>query len=156
MNSRSVFDRLIREGKLRKQKTDFVYLHGLLEAARRNFEAANLVMGRVDEAAFKLLYDGLLQISRLILLFNGYVPDDGEQHKTTFSAAGVILGEEFDSLIQALQKFRIKRNECVYQPRDVITAKETEAIHRTARDFWRKARKYLREKNPQMHLFDEF
>ena len=68
MNSKSVFDRLIREGKLKKQKTDVVYLNSLLESARRNFEAAAFVRGRVNEAAFKLLYDGLLQVSRMILL----------------------------------------------------------------------------------------
>jgi len=156
MNSKSVFDRLTREGKLRKQKTDVGYLNGLLEAARRNFEAAALVRGEVNEVAFKLLYDGLLQISRAILLLGGYVPDDGEQHKTTYFAAGLLLGEEYNSLIRALQKFRIKRNECVYQPRDIITEKETEAIHRTARDFWKKVRGYLKKVNPQMHLFDEF
>jgi len=156
MNSKSVFDRLIREGKLKKQKTDVVYLNSLLESARRNFEAAAFVRGRVNEAAFKLLYDGLLQVSRMILLLNGYIPDDGEQHKTTFLAAGVILGEEFESLIQALQKFRIKRNECIYQPKDMITAKETDAIHRTAHEFWGKVRKYLRETIPQIQLFDDF
>ena len=156
MNSKNVFDRLIREGKLKKQKTDVGYLNGLLEAAHRNFEAADLVRGRVNEAAFKLLYDGLLQISRAILLLGGYAPDDGEQHKTTFFAAGILLGEEFDSLIRTLQKLRIKRNECVYQPRGIISEKEAEAINRTAREFWKKVRKYLREANPQLNLFDEF
>jgi hypothetical protein len=156
MNSKSVFNKLTREGKLKKQKTDVGYLNGLLEAARRNFEAADLVRGRVNEAAFKLLYDGLLQISRVILLLGGYVPDDGEQHKTTFFAAGMLLGEDFDSLIRTLQKFRIKRNECVYQPRGLISEKETEAIHRIAREFWKKVREYLIKANPQMRLFDDF
>jgi hypothetical protein len=39
-------------------------------------------------------------------------PDDGEQHKTTFLAAGMIMGSEFDDIIRKIQKFRKK--ECVH------------------------------------------
>ncbi|MCK4430227.1 MAG: hypothetical protein KAW19_02895, partial [Candidatus Aminicenantes bacterium] len=65
------------------------YLNNLLVSAKRNFEAAALVKEKVDEAAFKLVYDGLLQIGRLILLMNGYRPDDGEQHN---NAEGFKMG----------------------------------------------------------------
>jgi hypothetical protein len=115
-----------------------------------------LIRGKVDEAAFKLVYDGLLQLGRLVLLLNGYRPDDGEQHKTTFSVAGELLGEEYKTLIQKIQKFRIKRNICVYKPRGLINNSEVESIYRTSQEFWRKVRKYLKDRSPQLRLFDEF
>jgi hypothetical protein len=74
MHSGKLFDRLSREGKLKRQKTDIDYLNALLDSARRNFEAALVVRGRIEEAAFKLFYDGLLQISRVVVLLNGYRP----------------------------------------------------------------------------------
>lgn len=154
-SSRDSLARLERAGKLKRQRTGDDYLDDLLEAARRNFEAARFVRGRVDEAAFKLYYDGLLQISRVVVLMSGYRPDGGEQHKTTFLAAGEVLGPEYEDLIRKIQKFRIKRNDCLYDPKGLIGSAETEAIHRTTVDYWRKVRSYLETQNPQLRLFKD-
>jgi len=156
MSLENLLDDLVKEGKLKRQDTGVNYLNSLLDAAKRNFEAAALVKGKIDEAAFKLVYDGLLQIGRLILLLNGYRPDDGEQHKTTFLVAGELLGKEYNDLISKIQRFRIKRNICIYEPKGLINKSEVEAIHRTFQEFWRKVRIYLKEKNPQLKLFNEF
>ncbi len=156
MSLKNLLNKLIKEGKLKRQETGIDYLNNLLDAARRNIEAATIVKGKVDEAAFKLVYDGLLQIGRVILLVNGYRPDDGEQHKTTFSVSGEFLGEEFNDLIEKIQKFRIKRNNCIYDPRGLISGSEAEAIYKTSQEFWRKVKTYLQKKNPQLKLFKEF
>jgi hypothetical protein len=155
MSSDSVLSKLAREGKLKRQKADLDYLNDLLEAARRNFEAARFVQGKVDEAAFKLFYDGLLQVSRAVVLLRGLRPDDGEQHKTAFLAAREILGPEYEDLVNKIQRFRVKRNECVYDPRGLIGKNEAEAIHQTAIEFWGKVRSYLEKEIPQLKLFRE-
>lgn len=98
MTSESSLVRLEREGKLRRQKPDIGAMNDLLSAARRNFEAAKVVQGKIDEAAFKLYYDGLLQIGRVVMLTAGYRPSGGEQHKTTFEAAGEVLGPDFSEI----------------------------------------------------------
>jgi len=155
MNCKSLFDKLSKEGKLKRQPADIDYLNALLDSARRNFEAALVVRGRVDEAAFKLFYDGLLQISRAVVLLHGYRPDDGEQHKTTFLAAGEILGAEYEDLIRKIQKLRVKRNICLYDPKGLIGKSETDAMYTTAKKFWNKVRLYLERVNPQLKLFNE-
>ena len=155
MSSRNLFERLSQEGKLKRQKAEIDYLNALLDSAGRNFEAALVVRGRIEEAAFKLFYDGLLQISRVVVLLNGYRPDDGEQHKTTFLAAGEILGSEYEDLIRKIQKLRIKRNICIYDPKELIGKSETDAIYDTAKKFWSKVRAYLEKQNPQLKLFKE-
>ena len=99
MNSKKLLEKLSKEGKLKPQQADLEYLNAILDAARKNFDAALAVRRIAEEAAFKLFYDGLLQISRVVVLLNGYRPDDGEQHKTTFFAAGEILGSEYEDLI---------------------------------------------------------
>jgi len=156
MSLKNLLDELVKEGKLQRQDTGVDYLNSLLNAAKRNFEAASLVKGKVDEAAFKLVYDGLLQIGRIILLLNGYRPDDGEQHKTTFLVAGELLGKEYNDLVSKIQRFRIKRNICIYEPEGLISKSEVEAIYRVFQEFWHKVRIYLKEKNPQLKLFNEF
>lgn len=156
MSLKNLLNNLIKEGKLKRQDTGIDYLNNLLDAAQRNFEAASFVKGKVDEAAFKLVYDGLLQIGRVILFLNGYRPDNGEQHKTTFYVAGEFLGKEFNDLIKKIQKFRIKRNDCIYEPRGLISGSDAEAIYKTSQEFWRKVKVYLQKQNPQLKLFKEF
>jgi hypothetical protein len=155
MSSGNLLERLSREGKLKPQKADIEYLNALIDAARKNFEAALAVRAIAEEACFKLFYDGLLQISRVVVLLNGYRPDDGEQHKTTFNAAGEILGSEYEDLIKKMQKLRVKRNACIYDPRDLIGESETDAIYSTAKKFWDKVRVYLKKTDPQLRLFKE-
>lgn len=156
MTSTSSLAKLEREGKLRRQSAAPAQLEGLIGAARRNFEAAQAIQGRVDEAAFKLYYDGLLQIGRVVLLSSGYRPCDGDQHKTTFQAAGDILGAEFEDLIRKLQKFRIKRNDCIYEPTGLLGKSEVEAIERTAAAFLMAVKTHVGKTNPQLELFKRF
>jgi hypothetical protein len=148
-------ERLCKEGKLKPQKADLDFLNAMLDAARKNFDAALAVRAIAEEAAFKLFYDGLLQISRVVVLLGGWRPDDGEQHKTTFIAAGEILGPEYEDLIRKMQKLRVKRNICIYDPKELIGKSETDAIYATSKKFWSKVRVHLEKANPQLKLFKE-
>jgi len=148
-------ERLSKEGKLKTQKADLDYLNAMLDAARKNFDAALATRAIAEEAAFKLFYDGILHVSRVVVLLNGYRPDDGEQHKTTFYAAGEILGPDYEDLIKKMQRLRVKRNACIYDPAELIGKSETDAIHKTAKKFWSMVRVYLEKANPQLRLFKE-
>jgi len=155
MNSKNLLDKLLRESKIKKQDTDINYLNGLLGSARQNFSSAKYNLdGDFYETAFKSAYDGLLQISRVVLLLNGYRPDDGEQHKTTFIVAGAILGEGFKELIERIDRYRIKRNRAIYQPVDFLSKSEAEGILEAAQEYWNVVKKYLKGKNPQLELFN--
>jgi len=155
MNLESLLDKLLKENKIKRQSTDVSYLNGLLNSAHQNLLSAkyNLEGGFLD-TAFKSAYDGLLQVSRVILLLNGYRPDDGEQHKTTFIVTGAILGGDFKELTERIDRYRIKRNEAVYQPVDFISRSEAIGIIDSAKEYWLAVRKYLKGKNKQLELFD--
>jgi hypothetical protein len=111
-NLRSLLEKLEKQGKLKKQKAGVDYLNDLLHAADRNFQAAAANVDNFEETAFKSAYDGMLQISKVVLLLNGYKTDDGEQHKTTFEVAGAILGSGFSELMDRI--FIEKREICVF------------------------------------------
>jgi uncharacterized protein (UPF0332 family) len=91
----------------------------------------------------------------VILLLNGFRPSNGEQHKTTFLAASIFLGPEYDYLIRKIQKYRIKRNNCIYDPKIFITGEEAKNIYITAQTFWNKVKKYLLKENSQLNLFEK-
>ncbi|HOL83640.1 MAG TPA: HEPN domain-containing protein [Candidatus Paceibacterota bacterium] len=155
MNLDELLNKLLKEGKIKKQDASTDYLNGLLEAAQRNFLAAKYnLKNNFPEIAFKAAYDGMLQISRAILLSNGFRPDDGEQHKTTFLVAGMLIGQDIEDLIGRIDRYRIKRNQAVYQPRGLLSASEAEGIITTAEEYWKVAKNYLKKKNNQLELFD--
>ncbi|MEK7658083.1 MAG: hypothetical protein AAB366_02785 [Patescibacteria group bacterium] len=155
MNLKILLDKLLKEGKIRKQNTDVDFLNGLLAAARQNFLAAEFnLKNEFSETAFKSAYDGVLQISRVILFLNGFRPDDGEQHKTTFLVSGALLGGNFSELIGKIDRCRIKRNNAVYQPIDFISKNEAAGILNLAKEYWLVVKKYLKHKNKQLELFD--
>ena len=154
MNLKNLLLDLEKQEKIKKQKTKIDYLNSLLFAAYRNFQAASANLDLFEEVAFKLSYDGLLQISRVVLLINGYRTNNGEQHKTTFKVAEVILGKNFTNLINRIDLYRIKRNNCLYEPKGLITKTEAENILKTAKEYWHQVKKYLYQKNSQLELFD--
>jgi len=155
MSSKNLLAELLKEGKIKRQGTDINYLNGLLSSARQNFLSARYNFdGGFHETAFKSAYDGLLQISRTVLLLNGYRPDDGEQHKTTFTVAGAILGEKFKELVERIDRYRIKRNRAIYQPIDFLSKSEAEGILEVAENYWNGVKDYLKKKNNQLELFE--
>ncbi len=155
MSLENSLNNLLQEGKIKKQRTDTSYLNGLLDSARQNFLSAEYnLKGNFYETALKSAYDGLLQISRVILLLNGYRPNGTEQHKTTFMVAGIILGNDFADLIKKIDKYRVKRNRAVYQPVDFISRSEAENILKTSREYWDTVKTYLSKESSQLELFD--
>ena len=155
MSLKNLLNKLLDEGRIKKQETDTTYLNGILNSAHQNFLAADFnLKGDFSDTAFKSAYDGLLQISRVILLANGYRPDDGEQHKTTFLVAGAYLGDDFAELIGKIDRYRIKRNNIIYQAIDFISKSEALGILNTAKEYWAAVKNYLKSKNKQLELFD--
>lgn len=155
MDLESLLIKLEGGGKIKKQLTDDKYLNASLNAAAQNFSAAkHALSGGYSETAFKSAYDGLLQISRVVMLLNGYRPDDGKQHKTTFLVAGAMLGDDFMGLIDKINSFRVKRNNIIYQPLIAVTRVEAEGILKSAEEFWNKVKIYLKNNSKQLTLFD--
>jgi uncharacterized protein (UPF0332 family) len=155
MNLENLLSQLLKAGKIKKQQTDISYLNASLYAASQNFAAAKYnLAGGYPDTAFKSAYDGLLQISRVILLLHGFRPDDGEQHKTTFAVAGAFLGEKFNELIGIIDRYRIKRNNIIYQPLAAISKSEAENILKSSEEYWQKVKQYLKGQSKQLELFD--
>ena len=68
--------------------------------------------------------------------------------------AGAILGEEFKESVERIDRYRVKRNRAIYQPIDFLSGSEARGILETAKEYWYSVKKYLKEKNPQLELFN--
>ncbi len=89
-----MLDRLIKRfekaGKIRKQKAGIVQMEALLKEAVLDLEEANRIVNLAERATYLLAYNAMLKAGRALMLFQGYVPDDGAQHKTVVEMTSAI------------------------------------------------------------------
>ena len=74
--------RFEKTGKIRKQKAGIIQIEALLKEAILDLEEAKKIVTLAERATYLLAYNAMLKAGRALLLYRGYVPDDGAQHKT--------------------------------------------------------------------------
>lgn len=84
--------KLEREGKIKKQIAGLVQIEALLREAVKDLDEAKNIAHIATRATYLLAYNAMLKAGRALLLFKGYIPADGGQHKTVVEMTGAILG----------------------------------------------------------------
>jgi uncharacterized protein (UPF0332 family) len=147
-----LISRLEREGKIRKQKAGFVQVEALLKDAILDLEEARRIQGIAERAIYLLAYTGMLKAGRALLLLNGYVPDDGAQHKTVVEMTSAILGEKYRDLTEQFERMRRKRNDLTYQGGTLLSRSEAQKALSSAIAFLQNILRKVKAQNPQMEL----
>jgi uncharacterized protein (UPF0332 family) len=149
-------DRLIRklerEGKIRKQQAGYVQVEALLKDAILDLEEARRIQGIAERAIYLLAYTAMLKAGRALLLLNGYVPDDGAQHKTVVDLTTAILGEKFRDLTEQFERMRRKRNDLTYQGGTLLSKSEAQDALSSSISFIQNILKKVKAQNPQLEL----
>jgi len=140
------------QGKLKKQKAGFIQVEGLLRTALADLHEAKATLSIANTATYVLAYMAMLKAGRALLLWKGYVPDDGAQHKTVVEVTGAILGEKYKTLIDRFEMMRRKRNELTYDIAKPLSRSEAEKAFTDAIDLVKNILKEVKDKNPQMEL----
>jgi len=73
-----------------------------------------------------MAYMAMLKAGRALMLYKGYVPDDGAQHKTVVEFTAFTLGEKYRELTDHFESMRRKRNEMTYEAGGLLS--KTEAV----------------------------
>jgi uncharacterized protein (UPF0332 family) len=98
--------KLEKEGKIRKQKAGIVQVEALLKEAILDLGEAKKITQLASRATYLLAYMAMLKAGRALLLFKGYVPDDGAQHKTVVDVTSIILGDKYRNLTEQFETMR--------------------------------------------------
>ena len=144
--------RLEREGKIRRQEAGYVQVEALLKDAILDLEEARRIQGIAERAIYLLAYTAMLKAGRALLLLNGYVPDDGAQHKTVVDLTSAILGEKFRDLTEQFERMRRKRNDLTYQGGTLLSKSEAQNALSSAISFIQNILKKVKAQNPQLEL----
>lgn len=158
-NLEKYFADYIQKGYLKKENIGLDQIKSLIQSAEKDLHDAKVLLDArktldiSEERYYTAAYTSMLKLARAVLFLNALRPSDGQQHKTTIEVAGLILGEEFSKLISDFDKMRKKRNEFTYEPKYPISEAEAKKAVDSARDFFRKVKKYIGEIDSQLKLF---
>jgi uncharacterized protein (UPF0332 family) len=151
-----MLDRLIKRfekaGKIRKQKAGIVQIEALLKEAILDLEEAKRIVNIAERATYLLAYNAMLKAGRALLLFQGYVPDDGGQHKTVVEMTSGILGDQYKNLTEQFETMRRKRNEMTYETAGLLPRSEAQKAFSDAIPLVKKVLTEVKSRNPQLEL----
>ena len=147
-----LFKKLLEQGKIKKQGAGFVQVEGFLKEALIDLREAQKTLQVSKRGAYLLAYNAMLKSGRALILMEGYVPDDGGQHKTVIEVSGFILGEQFKIAVRKFDNMRRKRNELTYEAGVSLSDRDTEAALNEAHFLVSGIFKKVKSRNPQFEL----
>lgn len=144
--------RLEKSGKIRKQKTGFVQIEALLKEAILDLEEAEKIAHLAARATYLLVYNAMLKAGRALMLLQGYVPDNGSQHKTMVEMTSAVLGEKYEAITGQFETMRRKRNEMTYESGTLLSKSEAQKAFLDAITLVKKILAEVKSQNPQFEL----
>lgn len=144
--------RLERSGRIRKQKAGFVQIEALLKEAILDLEEAQKIAHLAERATYLLAYNAMLKAGRALMLLQGYVPDNGSQHKTVVEMTSAVLGEKYEAITHQFETMRRKRNEMTYESGTLLSKSEAQKAFSDAIALVKKIFAEVKSQNPQSEL----
>lgn len=105
-------------GLLKKCEPDFRQVALQISRAIRDMHTLHLVIEEDPEWAATIAYQSMLRAGRAKLFSYGYLPADGQQHKTVVELTSKILGRKYEEVTRQFDRFRKKRNVFFYESRE--------------------------------------
>jgi len=144
--------KLEKEGKIKRQKAGIVQVEALLKQSILDLKEAKKVSHLAERATYLLAYMAMLKAGRALLLFRGYVPDNGAQHKTVVETTSVILSNKYRNLTEHFETMRRKRNEMTYEAGALLSMSDAEKAFSDAIFLVEKILEKVKSQNPQLEL----
>ena len=91
-------------------------------------------------------------MGRALMFSYGYLPADGQQHRTVVEITGKLLGEKCGLLIQYFDRLRRNRNVFFYDSIDTNNESQARKSFETAEALLKVVKDKIRKNNPQADL----
>jgi len=142
-------ENLLRSGLIKKSPFDQKAILNLLKRAYVDLKTAKRNLNQDKECAFNYAYNAMLRSGLALMFAEGFRPDIKDKHLTVVRFASLILGDNFEKLINDYDFMRKKRNRFIYEPEIPCSMKEAKDALKTAEEFVDGISKLIRKKLPQ-------
>lgn len=123
-----------------------------MKEAILDLEEARKIAHLAVRATYLLAYNAMLKAGRALILLQGYVPDNGSQHKTVVEMTSAILGDRYKAIAGHFETMRRKRNEMTYESGTLLSKSEAQKAFSDAIALVKKIFVEVKSQNPQFEL----
>ena len=148
----------LQEMGLEERAPEIAEVMGLMIRAERDLATARLLQEKDEEWSYAAAYQAMARSGRALILSEGYRPKGArsrDTHKTVVTAAAVILGEKFKSLINKFDRMRRKYQNFMAESVSVVSRYEAGQSIKDADEFFGLVSARLKEKYSQMSLLND-
>ena len=152
------YEALKEMGIVDERPSEITEIIALMTRAERDLATSNLLADKDEEWAFAAAYLAMARSARALILSEGFRPKGvrgRDAQKTVVTAAGVLLGDQFKSLINKFDRMRRKYQSFMEEAERVISRYEAGQAIKDAEEFLDLVDRRLREKNSQMSLLND-
>lgn len=139
----------LKKGLVKEQRPNFDQIDQQIIRAEKDLKTFGLVLNSDPEWACTIAYQAMLRMGRALMFSYGYLPSDGQQHKTVVDITGRLLGKNFDLLIQYFDRMRRNRNVFFYDSLDTNNEAQAKKAFETADELLKVVKDTIRKCNPQ-------
>ena len=139
----------VDKGLLKKRRTNFKQIEQQIARAFKDLETFKSVANSDPEQAAAIAYQAMLRAGRALLYAYGYLPADGQQHRTVVEVTGMILSQDYSGVVKQFDKLRRKRNVFFYDSVDTSNVAEAKKAGKTATQLIEAIHKKILDRNPQ-------
>jgi len=148
----------LQEMGLEERAVEISEVTSLLMRAERDLSTARLLQDKDEEWSYAAAYQAMARSARALILSEGYRPKgtrSRDTHKTVVTAAGVLLGDKYKSLINKFDRMRRKYQNFIVEIGTMVTRYEAGQAIRDADEFCLLVNGRIREKYSQLSLLND-
>jgi uncharacterized protein (UPF0332 family) len=139
----------LKKGLVKEQRPNFGQIEQQIVRAEKDLKTFCLVVDSDPEWACTIAYQAMLRMGRALMFSYGYLPADGQQHKTVVEITGKLLGKDFDLLVRYFDRMRRNRNVFFYDSLDTNNKTQAKKARETAAELLKVVKAMIQKHNPQ-------
>ena len=153
-----IYKELNEMGIVEERLADIAEVIALVTRAERDLATSKLLYDKDEEWAFIVAYQAMSRSARALVLSEGLRPKAArgrDAQKTVITVVGVILGEQYKSVINKFDRMRRKYKSFLDEAERIISRYEAGQAVKDAEEFTALVNGKIREKYSQMSLLND-
>jgi uncharacterized protein (UPF0332 family) len=144
-------------GIVEERTAEIAEVISLVTRAERDLSTSRLLQDKDEEWAFAAAYQAMARSARALILSEGFRPKGSRRdtHKTVVTASGILLGEQYKSMINKFDRMRRKYQNFMEEAGRIISRYEAGQAIKDAEEFYALVNGRIREKYSQMSLLND-
>ncbi len=152
------YEALKEMGIVEERTPEITEIIALVTRAERDLTTSKFLHDKDEEWAFGAAYLAMARSARALILSEGFRPKGvrgRDAQKTVVTAAGVLVGEQYKSLINKFDRMRRKYQSFMEESSRIISRYEAGQAIKDAEEFLGLVNGKIREKYSQMSLLND-